>query len=1121
MCTGCDRQLTLAEQRDVERQQIEMSIDAATASSSSSSVSSCTNDLSPASSSSSSSDSAAAAAAATTSVAHAESILHAQPNFKWIKRDFSLETDMDTLTVADRLEMEWESSWQLKPEPVEQQQPVDPDDVPDGISEPSRPFNSSLMRRGMGMSVEVPEVAHLATASSRLSHAADVASGSGCAVPSRQALRRVASEAVARQYVLPINANVNATASDTGYIEMPRVRALTHTRFLTGNNITTYPSVEAARRLAASYQHTPTSDASDILERMHPDLRRNVLRAKGSPRFPELWRDAMATVSTVENTQHRMSASESMLQTSLGISTATSAATATATTTTTSDTRVAVLQQERQEQLTLATAVLGLLRRVRPDLGRALYRVQGSVHWTELWAQALRVFATVAVGNIRPSLSLRLLSLSSYRFSEYSLNAVAAEHHPQQNSMRDDHFHHTTASDGRQIDTLLRTLVETRLRGFARAERFRVGELEFEAGLAYLPSKSESSPTFTRNVDSREKDLVHVGLDGTRFILPPPQEHSAISSQLRGMSDWFSSMQAYDDDVANFRSPSQQVTGRIRRMGMGTHQTETETDRRRLREIARVTAVTLDTLVLRGQRQRAAASSSLAARIETQATYNHGEADLSDAVSHMAQYAVGARRTRSSSSLHLTSEQAAFVDALADQNPSTTFTPSAAAAATARTVNGRSPQQVTGGIMRMVVHQMETTERRLEIARADALTPYMLNLRGQVQGSDLAGATSVETTASYYHGDANSREAIERMERDFGGNNRFGVASPMSQKLHDHLGPLCFRPELHEPEEMSSTTNSTTVWTDDALYRLFRRTLDNWAPHCPVCRRIGLKSGSECNVISCTCGTEWCFICSKQIFHTKQEYLHALRIKPERTAFMLQACDRNSFASAAEPLWNNSSNSVVYEPIVDLTGNTSLSSSNHHSSSLGIPERYRHDPAMPGKPETVCPSTLDQLAITHDVLEFVEARDEYYRERQEKEEEEEEEEEEDNDDDEEEASNGNKFQDGVEFRLLPAFLRVRAVCGFRTLQASLSPADFLRGLHQLPEWACDEKLCRQLGVASVPNANDAGINNHDNGSDVGASGDMQERVYVIKDFVATTSNSSSSDANSDGGCATQ
>jgi hypothetical protein len=59
-------------------------------------------------------------------------------------------------------------------------------------------------------------------------------------------------------------------------------------------------------------------------------------------------------------------------------------------------------------------------------------------------------------------------------------------------------------------------------------------------------------------------------------------------------------------------------------------------------------------------------------------------------------------------------------------------------------------------------------------------------------------------------------------------------------------------------------------------------------------------------------------------------------------------------------------------------------------------------------------------------------------------------------------------EDGLELRLLPAFLRLCAVRALKTLQARLTPDVFLRGLRLLPEWSRDARLCMQLGVESLP-----------------------------------------------------
>lgn len=279
-----------------------------------------------------------------------------------------------------------------------------------------------------------------------------------------------------------------------------------------------------------------------------------------------------------------------------------------------------------------------------------------------------------------------------------------------------------------------------------------------------------------------------------------------------------------------------------------------------------------------------------------------------------------------------------------------------------------------------------------------------------------------------------------------------------SEKVHNHLGPLCFRPELHEAQDditsMLFDKKKLHCWTDDQLYRLFRRTLDAWAPQCPVCRRLGLKSGSDCNVIHCECGTQWCFMCSKQIHRFASEYVRARLTKPERTAFMLK------------PVHYMGQNQRVSLEHITVMDGALLDSINHHGHFSLAPTQHRHDPYAPGKPDTLCPSTLEQLAITYRLPEFVKIRDAWINRRRH--------EFYDSVWDGEPAnlsSSGianNRVTDGIELRLIPAFLRLRAICGLRTLQNVLPTDVFMSGLRQLPEWASDEILCDQLGVQVAP-----------------------------------------------------
>jgi hypothetical protein len=136
-----------------------------------------------------------------------------------------------------------------------------------------------------------------------------------------------------------------------------------------------------------------------------------------------------------------------------------------------------------------------------------------------------------------------------------------------------------------------------------------------------------------------------------------------------------------------------------------------------------------------------------------------------------------------------------------------------------------------------------------------------------------------------------------------------------------------------------------------------------------------------------------------------------------------------------------------------------LSSTNHHGAFATAPAAYRHDPTHPGKANTLCPSTLEQLATTYQLPDFTEALA-AYRTRP-------------------DASpwmfssaaastHEDVPQDGVEMRLLPAFLRLCAVRVLKALQVKLAPHLFLRGLRLMPEWPHDARLCQQLGVEALP-----------------------------------------------------
>jgi len=318
------------------------------------------------------------------------------------------------------------------------------------------------------------------------------------------------------------------------------------------------------------------------------------------------------------------------------------------------------------------------------------------------------------------------------------------------------------------------------------------------------------------------------------------------------------------------------------------------------------------------------------------------------------------------------------------------------------------------------------------------------SILGLAQDSPALGYFDEEDTSLAYDRTQHMNRVLGRIH----GFHATHTPPPPPPPVHDHLGPLCFRPELHEESLLSETLKDADNSDGDvALLRLFRQTLDASAPHCPVCRRLGLKSGSECNVISCRCGTEWCFMCSKQLFSSARDYIHARQTRPDRTAFMLVRGGTGE--------------------LVPITTENEhyLSSTNHHGCFATVSDpSYRHDPSDPGKVNTLCPSTLEQLATTYQLPDFVSVRDDYYNNRHvvavpygsgsgsSK-------------------TQGNPedvVQDGLELRLLPAFLRLCAVRALRTLQTKLAPHVFLRGLRLLPDWSRDAHLCEQLGVPATP-----------------------------------------------------
>jgi hypothetical protein len=106
--------------------------------------------------------------------------------------------------------------------------------------------------------------------------------------------------------------------------------------------------------------------------------------------------------------------------------------------------------------------------------------------------------------------------------------------------------------------------------------------------------------------------------------------------------------------------------------------------------------------------------------------------------------------------------------------------------------------------------------------------------------------------------------------------------------------------------------------------------------------------------------------------------VHAQSTRPERTALMLERA--GSYDGPLVPVTQVASVSASASayPVSDHHYHRRLSSTNHHACFSTAPEPYCHDPLQPGKANTLCPSTLEQLATTYQLPDFMEIRDAYY-----------------------------------------------------------------------------------------------------------------------------------------------
>lgn len=290
---------------------------------------------------------------------------------------------------------------------------------------------------------------------------------------------------------------------------------------------------------------------------------------------------------------------------------------------------------------------------------------------------------------------------------------------------------------------------------------------------------------------------------------------------------------------------------------------------------------------------------------------------------------------------------------------------------------------------------------------------------------------------------------------------------------HDHLSDLCFDEFLHTDASDGNNTATNGYFvssTSDAdLFRVFQRSLDQNTPRCPTCKRVGLKSGSECNEITCSCGVKWCFCCGKRLARTGEEYVRWMDASPNTTAFMLKTQhDSSSFPNSfMSPEYN------TVQTFMAVTAQTpNISSYNHQSWIETAPIEHRFDPNDPSKIGGLCPSTLEHLATVAKVPEFVTVRDQYV----------------------EEVNAANRqnaesidrvfgFSSWIphvsvkplEERLMPVFLRYRGWLALRSLQSRMDANTFLRGLQQFPDWRYDELVCSKLGIPYMSDPRPAAV----------------------------------------------
>ncbi len=169
---------------------------------------------------------------------------------------------------------------------------------------------------------------------------------------------------------------------------------------------------------------------------------------------------------------------------------------------------------------------------------------------------------------------------------------------------------------------------------------------------------------------------------------------------------------------------------------------------------------------------------------------------------------------------------------------------------------------------------------------------------------------------------------------------------------------------LSSRQVISASEGFTGPQIQDCI-RFIKECIRIESPHCPSCETPAFKTYGGCNAVTCTatiarstCGTSFCFVCSKQLIYNPSSYLEQRLLQPAKVACMYH---RNSYNPFSMNLGHAPAHGQAQ--IVDSLVNAPpvLSYWNHHDTPL---LRQHYDPSNPRAVTGVCPH-YNTLHKTH------------------------------------------------------------------------------------------------------------------------------------------------------------